>query len=266
MVNASEILELNTKTYAVIWEVENVLRELIYESLTSTYGNKWSMRLSESPRDKVKEQFAYLRRNPLANRVVFQPLCYVDFPDLADTIKRADNWREIFQEIFRNKEMFVPALQSLDPIRNAIAHNRLVTISELGVTLKFREVLSDSIGDERYSALLHKALQPLNFSRFIKELEEVLLMLNDETPRNAVATVSLRLRSLQESRCYNLWQTIDDLSPIDGLRSKCASLADEPPGLPTYIWERMFRESQVPDSAKSAYVLIGNLRSLLGIC
>lgn len=51
-------------------------------------------------------------------------LQYVDFNDYNSIIRRRDNWRDAFKDVFRDEEVISAKLKEIDPIRNAIAHSR----------------------------------------------------------------------------------------------------------------------------------------------
>jgi HEPN superfamily Swt1-like protein len=54
-------------------------------------------------------------------------LQYVDFNEYVKIIRRGDNWRDVFKEVFRDEEVISAKLKEIDPIRNAIAHGREIS-------------------------------------------------------------------------------------------------------------------------------------------
>ncbi|GEM_PF-1914874 len=58
-------------------------------------------------------------------------LQYVEFNDYIKIIKRADNWKNTFKEVFIDEELISAKLKELDPIRNAIAHSRNISKEQL---------------------------------------------------------------------------------------------------------------------------------------
>jgi flagellar biosynthesis/type III secretory pathway chaperone len=44
---------------------------------------------------------------------------------------RRDNWEQVFKQIFREKDIILAKLRELEPIRNAIAHVRELSQSQL---------------------------------------------------------------------------------------------------------------------------------------
>jgi Swt1-like HEPN len=58
-------------------------------------------------------------------------MAYVDFADYLKIITRADNWKEIFRDIFFEQELISAKFKELNPIRNKIAHSRDLTEQDL---------------------------------------------------------------------------------------------------------------------------------------
>jgi hypothetical protein len=59
-------------------------------------------------------------------------MAYVDFADYLKIITRADNWKEIFRDIFFEQELISAKFKELNPIRNKIAHSRDLTSKTWG--------------------------------------------------------------------------------------------------------------------------------------
>lgn len=67
---------------------------------------------------------------PWRTSKAYRPIYYIDFTDYVKIITRRDNWAEIFQSIFKDKEMVSVKLRELEPIRNSIAHFRKLNRKE----------------------------------------------------------------------------------------------------------------------------------------
>ena len=107
---------------AMLTELEQRLRHVVEDRLSELVGPNWiKHRVPEAVRKRWLERQEQARQ---AGRPVFSPIQYADFMDLAEVIGRADNWREVFKPIFRNKEDFLVSLRRLHPIRKDIAHSR----------------------------------------------------------------------------------------------------------------------------------------------
>ena len=60
-------------------------------------------------------------------------ICYVDFTDYGKIILRKDNWRDVFEKIFKDKTILQAKLRELEPIRNDIAHNRKLNVEQFEI-------------------------------------------------------------------------------------------------------------------------------------
>ena len=56
---------------------------------------------------------------------------YLDFTDYSRIIDKTDNWKEVFQPVFGQREGIKEALQRLQPLRLATMHARSVSTFEL---------------------------------------------------------------------------------------------------------------------------------------
>ena len=106
----------------VMTELEQRLRNIVEKCLKALDGEKWmKRRVHEQVRKRWLERQEEDRQ---AGRPVYPPIQYADFMDLADVIGRADNWRDAFEPIFRNRDDLMVSFRRLHPVRNALAHSR----------------------------------------------------------------------------------------------------------------------------------------------
>ena len=56
---------------------------------------------------------------------------YLDFPNYAPIITRADNWEEVFKDYFLRQESVKESFVRLAPIRNAAMHSRPLTQEDM---------------------------------------------------------------------------------------------------------------------------------------
>lgn len=144
----------NIETYCCLFQIENVLRELIIESLSDVVGPRWyKQRLPPDIQDKYRKGLAYERASNWVRLVPHHPIYYVEFPDLRKIIERGDNWRDVFSEISPRKDIITATLSELEPVRNKVAHNRITTQGEVRLVASARDTLSNAIGSEKFSAL-----------------------------------------------------------------------------------------------------------------
>lgn len=119
--------------WRMITELEQRLRHIVQEHLRGLDGGNWMKR-----RVPEKMRNRWLNRQEeerTAGRPVFEPIQYADFMDLADVIGQADNWRDAFKPIFRNRDDFIVSLRRLHPIRKAIGHSRPIGRADVLILL-----------------------------------------------------------------------------------------------------------------------------------
>jgi hypothetical protein len=119
-------------SYEMLKRLETKLRECIQTSLQKASRNWWKERI---PRD-VQER-ARIRKEGNEKQWPWHadkdlPLIfYVDFTDYAKIIVTKDNWEQVFKQIFREKDIILAKLKELEPVRNAIAHVRDLSHTQL---------------------------------------------------------------------------------------------------------------------------------------
>ena len=108
--------------WMVLCELERRLRILVRDHLINLSGSKWVRQ--RVPQD-VREHW-YNRQDE--DRADGRPVCelieYANFMDLLKIVARSDNWRDVFQSIFRNKDEITVSFRRLNSIRKALAHGR----------------------------------------------------------------------------------------------------------------------------------------------
>jgi hypothetical protein len=118
--------------FKMLFNIENAFREFIVEEMTRTCGARWhKSRLPSDVAQKYLEAKQYERRTKWITLIPHHPIYYIDFPDLKKIVEQNNNWREIFSPLFIQKTVTTDALFSIEPIRNAVAHNRLLSGSDL---------------------------------------------------------------------------------------------------------------------------------------
>jgi hypothetical protein len=121
--------EINLIAYDFIYGFERGLRSFIDALLTRSFGPAWARQRVPS---EVLKRWRERRATAIANGEVGQPLLeYADFTDYAEIIGRRDNWSEIFQSVFPNKEDVLVALRRLNTVRVPVMHSRQVTEIDL---------------------------------------------------------------------------------------------------------------------------------------
>jgi HEPN superfamily Swt1-like protein len=106
----------------LFYMVEQSLRDLVESKLLGVVGPDWVKRRVPEAVGKRWQQRQSEERE--LRRPVYSLIQYADFIDLADVITRGDNWNEVFQIVFLNRDDFRVSLARLHPIRKAMAHCR----------------------------------------------------------------------------------------------------------------------------------------------
>jgi len=115
----------------ILRDLETRLRQCIQAKLQSVSSNWWVERVPDDVRKKAEERKSKDEKPwPWYERKELPPIFYVDFTDYAKIIRRRDNWKQVFKPIFKDEEIISSKLRELEPIRNAIAHNRDLTPHE----------------------------------------------------------------------------------------------------------------------------------------
>jgi len=120
--------------YRLLRGVENVLREIISRELSAITANWWNERIPPDVRDTSR-----LRKDqdespwPWMEGKQYPAHYYMSFADYSKVISRKDNWREGFQNVFRDPEWVRVVFRELERIRNDVAHNR--DLSERQITV-----------------------------------------------------------------------------------------------------------------------------------
>jgi len=189
----------NLDIYILLYNIEVGLRELIIESLTTRCGPYWwKERLPPDVLEEYRKGRDYERNTKWCQLVPHHPIYYINFPHLKKIIERIDNWRDVFQPMFKRKEILTATLSELEPIRNKIAHNRKTTWKDLRIVEGVYHKIVTAIGEERFHELVSKCtLAP--------DLLEIFLRLRQEAERSFKCCIAYR--SLEKLK---LWENVKD--------------------------------------------------------
>lgn len=106
----------------ILWELEQQLRRLIAQSLSARYGENWpDARTSQSMLRRWKKG---QQRSRDERGQVLPLIYYADFMDLREIIVDEEHWKGVFEVVFRRQQDIDESFRRLQPVRNAIAHNR----------------------------------------------------------------------------------------------------------------------------------------------
>jgi hypothetical protein len=169
--------DVNRDAMGILYIVEVCLRELIVSELSAIKGPRWYK--SALPGSQIMDAYLsareYESHTPWQSLVPLHPIYYLDFPDLATIIERTDNWNSCFKRIFARKDVFIPSLRALEPIRNAVAHNRKLSDTSLSHLETFLGELTNVVSDARVKELVTSCTEALEVGHALvvmkKELE-----------------------------------------------------------------------------------------------
>jgi hypothetical protein len=143
--------------YLLLRNIEIVLRELIITQCTSLGDNKWwKRRVPNDVQQTAKRGQEYERDTKWLDASSYHPIYYTDFADVRKILISNDNWRTIFRHVLYNKDQLSADLQSLEPLRNNIAHNRLLSSPALKVLISVHDKIRSTIGTQTWEQLTHR--------------------------------------------------------------------------------------------------------------
>lgn len=193
----SHLPETNRKVAELLFAIEVGLRELIIETLSSIDGERWHKQLL--PAD-VYQKYLNGRRAERAakwtNHVAHHPLYYVDFPDLAKVLNT--NWKDVFQQLFGNRDVFLANLKSLEPIRNSFAHSRKISEEDERVVSGVFATFESAIGKNRLKDLIQHCTVAPSICETMRQMKNELEMAFGE------------IESLATPTCLRVWPMVED--------------------------------------------------------
>jgi len=124
------LITKNVRAYKILFELERLLRRFITEVLHKHYEDGW---LKGVPKDILKKCEERASRERKTYQEVYTNdsnlvIDYADFRDLNKIIIK--NW-SIFEPCFIRKDLIENKLEELEMPRNIIAHNRIISNTEM---------------------------------------------------------------------------------------------------------------------------------------
>lgn len=118
------------RAYALFLRFERKLREFIDAQMSAKCGTGWERHRCHG-NGKIYQGWVAKRDAEVSDGVKPQKLIhYIDFREYADLITKADNWREVFKDIFQREENVREAFARLGPVRVCTMHARAITKTE----------------------------------------------------------------------------------------------------------------------------------------
>jgi hypothetical protein len=115
--------EIEKEPHFILDDLESALRKCIKSNLEKISENWWVERVPPDIIERTEEK----RNKDELKRELIE---YLDFADYVKIILRRDNWRDAFQKIFKDQEAILVKLRELEPIRNAVRHDRELTTEQ----------------------------------------------------------------------------------------------------------------------------------------
>lgn len=154
--NREDLINHNLLAYAALFRLENVLRRLIEEECLKFFGQTWvRQKLPQDVRESIKEGLKYSKKIRRNEPIIDSPLSYVDYSQLRQIMQYKEFWREIFSKIFSKQDIF-GLLERSEIVRNAVAHNRLISSQDKDLIHTIESEIKRDIGEARFISLLDK--------------------------------------------------------------------------------------------------------------
>lgn len=130
--------------YKILQKLETQLRQCIQTQLETESKNWWKERVPKDVQEKAELRKTKNEKQwPWHTSKDLPFIFHIDFTDYVKIITRRDNWKQVFKEIFKDKEAISVKLRELEPIRNAIAHFRGLSRREVDkLKLLSEEIIS----------------------------------------------------------------------------------------------------------------------------
>jgi len=110
-------------------QLERRLRAFLKARMESGVGPRWIKQRVPQPIREAWE--GRMQADVDVGRTPGEPFDYADFSDYRIIIEKGDNWRDVFQPVFRSKTAIVETLNRLATVRNPVAHVRPMTVEDL---------------------------------------------------------------------------------------------------------------------------------------
>jgi hypothetical protein len=120
-----------SQVYKLLFRFERALRDYIDRVMTQKFGADWERHRCHG---NGKVYHLWIQKRDKAIQSGGKPdrlIQYADFTEYADLITRADNWDEVFKNVFGRPESVRESFFRLAPVRLCTMHARPITKTEL---------------------------------------------------------------------------------------------------------------------------------------
>jgi hypothetical protein len=149
---AEPIRKENLDAFRDLYLIEVGLREFIIDTLATEHGEKWWTALPADVWETCQSGIQYERAASWLELTPVHPLYYVSFPDLRKIIESKRNWNALFSRHLKKRDIFLASLSELEPLRNAVAHNRPITRGAANVVAAALEKVRNSVGPAEFES------------------------------------------------------------------------------------------------------------------
>jgi hypothetical protein len=148
---------LNVDAYEALYVLENALRELIVEALTSRAGPSWfRTRVTAATREKAQANLEKSKPFWTLDTALAHGVYFVDLGDLISIIVQRNNWDDAFAQIFSAKTAFEGTIYPAIGVRNEVAHNRPVSLASLAIAKGALSYICLQVGQQKVQALAER--------------------------------------------------------------------------------------------------------------
>ena len=114
----------DSEYYLLLKALEEEIRIFIKEELSIENPQWWEQLIPDDVKENAEKRKERDERRKDWDYEEQPLISYIDFPDYEKIIIKKDNWENIFQHVFRDKNSISVKLKEIEPIRNAISHTR----------------------------------------------------------------------------------------------------------------------------------------------
>jgi hypothetical protein len=178
-------LEMNLEAYRLIYEVEVAVREFLIARCEPIMGPAWWREVLERSQAAKLERVAEPRKGAkpadqrakddgkhLSSRRAFHPVYWVDFPELGRVFQMNSNKQKLAEHLVsRNAKAIHECFELLQPIRNAVAHNRPIDLADLDLARSVHATVRSELGLDAFATLCNK---PNSIAEMRQEMAELL--------------------------------------------------------------------------------------------
>ena len=159
-------VDINLTAYRLLFEIETALREFLILRYEPISGPQWYRevlsaalvaKLERTPQGQppisAVERRAAGDKKGWVSRRAFHPIYFVDFPELGGVFRMKSNSKLGEFLVGKSATAVADHIDRLLPIRNAVAHNRLITSSDLNTIDGIHSIVRANLGSTVFDDL-----------------------------------------------------------------------------------------------------------------